>query len=660
MKNLLVSVILLSALAGTANAQWLNSGKSVTVRSQQQESLVFRKAEQSVNIALPSDSKLRVKKEGSINFCYCDPNTTQVQGIGIGQDANFDCAIYIPENLALSMKGNKINKLQIGMANTDKVSNFKVWISKNLNGNPEVSQSVASVQSGWNEVVFDTPYEMTGEGLYIGYSFSLKGSSGPNSDNTFPIGFSGSDNANGAFLNFGQGFQSVNGQGFGSLMIVAEIEGVFYTNDLALTQVSYNRSLGGDKYDLQVLVQNNGSDNISQIDFTATVNGKPEEVSAQLQTPLSMYSEGILSMQLTAPAETGAYTVELEAVKVNGIEDDVPSNNKINAPLLVMSETSPRKTVVEEATGEWCGYCPRGAVGMSNLAKAYPDKFIGIAIHGGDDFEIEGYYDLLSTFTGFPSCLVDRLYLTDPYFDVDKVFEAVNSRISEGILDLSARFADDSKSELNITSDVKFNFNSDQCPYSLTYVLTEDGLIGSGQANYYKGQSGLPSDLEWLASEPATILGYKHDHVAIGAYDCLGIEGSLTGAIKDGESKTHNYTIKMPVVKDLNNVKLIAMLISNETGEIVNADEIALKDVVVGIDEMSANEFGVQVSTVDGKLVVSSESCDELSVEVYTAAGFMVNKAQFTGNVTLDVPAQGAYIVRVSDGNNVAVRKVVL
>lgn len=657
MKNLLVSVILLSALAVPANAQWLNSRKSVT-NQYQQEGLIYRKAEQNFNIVAPTDSKQRVKEEGTQNFTYCDLNATQITGIGIGSDANFDCAIAMPASTAAAMKGNKINKLSVCFANVEKVSNFKVWISKGLDSAPEMSQNVASVQQGWNEVALDTPYEITGEAFYIGYSFSLKGSDGGN--NSFPIGFSGEDNANGGFLNYGEGYTSVYGQGFGSLMIVAEIVGEFYTHEVALTQVSYNRAVASDKYNLQVVVSNNGTESISQIDFNATVNGTTESLTAKFESPLTASSQAILTMPLTAPAEAGTYTVDIEATKLDGVDDDVPSNNKISAPLLVVSEASPRKTVVEEGTGEWCGYCPRGAVGMNNLAEAYPDKFIGVAIHWSDDFQLNDYYDIVSIFAGFPSCIMDRVYETDPYYDADVAFEAVNARVSEGTVSLSARFTDDSKSELNVTSDVKFRFDSDECPYSLTYVLTEDGLVGSGQSNYYSGQSGLPSDLAWLANESYTIMGYEHDHVAIGVYDCLGIEGSLTGAIKNGESKTHNYTIKMPRVNDLNNVKLVAMIISNETGEIVNAEEIALKNVVVGLDEMSANEFDAQVSTVDGQLVVTSESCDELSVEVYTAAGFMVNKAQFTGNVTLDVPAQGAYIVRVSDGNNVVVRKVVL
>lgn len=657
MKNLLVSVILLSALAVPANAQWLNSRKSAT-NQYQQEGLIFHKADKSLKFAYPNDSKQRVKEQGTRDFGYCSVDD-EIMGLGIEADANFDCAILMTEATAQSMVGNKINKIKVGFYDASCAKNFKVWISTSLDGSKLMTQDVATVNTGWNEVTLDTPYEITGEAIYIGYSFSLVGST-PKEADSYPLGFGGSDNENGAYLNYGDGWGSVYGQGFGSLMLLAEISGEFYTHEVALTQVSYNRAVASNKYNLQVVVSNNGTESISQIDFNATVNGTTESLTAKFESPLTASSQAILTMPLTAPAETGTYTVDIEATKLDGVDDDVPSNNKISAPLLVVSEASPRKTVVEEGTGEWCGYCPRGAVGMNNLAEAYPDKFIGVAIHWNDDFQLNDYYDIVSIFAGFPSCIMDRVYETDPYYDADVAFEAVNARLSEAAVSLSARFTDDSKSELNVTSDVKFRFDSDECPYSLTYVLTEDGLVGSGQVNYYSGQSGLPSDLAWLSKESYTIMGYEHDHVAIGVYDCLGIEGSLTGAIKDGESKTHNYTIRMPRVNDLNNVKLVAMIISKETGEIVNAEELPLKNVVVGIDEMSANEFEAQVSTVDGQLVVTSESSDELSVEVYTAAGFMVNKAQFTGNVTLDVPAQGAYIVRVSDGNNVVVRKVVL
>src|SRR6516225_3148810 len=43
-----------------------------------------------------------------------------------------------------------------------------------------------------------------------------------------------------------------------------------------------------------------------------------------------------------------------------------------------------RHVLVEEFTGSWCGWCPRGAYAMQVLDKKYPGKVFCIAYHNSD------------------------------------------------------------------------------------------------------------------------------------------------------------------------------------------------------------------------------------------------------------------------------------
>ncbi len=46
---------------------------------------------------------------------------------------------------------------------------------------------------------------------------------------------------------------------------------------------------------------------------------------------------------------------------------------------------APNKLVIgEEATGTWCGWCPRGAVALNWMDKDYEGFWQGIAVHNGD------------------------------------------------------------------------------------------------------------------------------------------------------------------------------------------------------------------------------------------------------------------------------------
>lgn len=70
-----------------------------------------------------------------------------------------------------------------------------------------------------------------------------------------------------------------------------------------------------------------------------------------------------------------------------------------------------QKVVLEENTGEWCGWCPEGAKIMDDEIAANPNAVIGVAIHDGDPMEVAAYNSWHKSFTnvgGFPNGNVSR------------------------------------------------------------------------------------------------------------------------------------------------------------------------------------------------------------------------------------------------------------
>lgn len=89
--------------------------------------------------------------------------------------------------------------------------------------------------------------------------------------------------------------------------------------------------------------------------------------------------------------------------------DANPSNNGYEKPVTVLATVPTKYVVVEERTGTWCAWCPRGSVGMAHLEQE--TEFIGIALHSGDPMEVQNYDLLISTFMdggGFPGAMFDR------------------------------------------------------------------------------------------------------------------------------------------------------------------------------------------------------------------------------------------------------------
>ena len=70
---------------------------------------------------------------------------------------------------------------------------------------------------------------------------------------------------------------------------------------------------------------------------------------------------------------------------VNGLgPDNVPTNDLATSQISAVEPTPNKLVVGEEATGTWCGWCPRGAVALNWLDKDYYGYFQGIAVHNGD------------------------------------------------------------------------------------------------------------------------------------------------------------------------------------------------------------------------------------------------------------------------------------
>jgi hypothetical protein len=74
------------------------------------------------------------------------------------------------------------------------------------------------------------------------------------------------------------------------------------------------------------------------------------------------------------------------------------------------AQTPTKKVLLEEFTGSWCGWCPRGIYAIQQLEAKYPNSFIPVSFHNSDPMQISTGQDTLeSTVTGYPDGWIDRL-----------------------------------------------------------------------------------------------------------------------------------------------------------------------------------------------------------------------------------------------------------
>ena len=272
-------------------------------------------------------------------------------------------------------------------------------------------------------------------------------------------------------------------------------------------------------------------------------------------------------------------------------------------PVMAQQDATPtaspfvRRAVVEEYTGTWCGNCPRGIVGLQRLAEEFGDRCIPIAVHtstgSGEPMQISAYPDLQPG-SGIPACTIDRGPKLDPYRGSSEEFHCniiddFARRLTEpteAALELTAAWDDDSQWDVRFHAATTFNISSADAPYRLAFILTEDGLKGTGKAwaqvNYYSAAAGysdsgtfLDDDMKWWRDAPYYVTDMEYDHVPVNTLGIKsGIQGSIRSPIVSGEQQDYSNTvttINKDVIQDKSRLSAVAILLNTQTGRIVNA-----------------------------------------------------------------------------------------
>ncbi|MBP6456730.1 MAG: Omp28-related outer membrane protein [Chitinophagaceae bacterium] len=144
-----------------------------------------------------------------------------------------------------------------------------------------------------------------------------------------------------------------------------------------------------------------------------------------------------------------------------------------------------KKAVLEEFTGEWCGWCPEGAAIMDAAIAANPNTVIGVGVHDGDPMELpafNSYIKGLTGVTGFPNGSVQRAKATGRGSWMGQITTALGQTANCGL----AMVTKSTGNSLDV--DVYIGYNAAiTSSTNLTVYLTEDDVPQSSpgaQGNY--------------------------------------------------------------------------------------------------------------------------------------------------------------------------------
>ena len=181
-----------------------------------------------------------------------------------------------------------------------------------------------------------------------------------------------------------------------------------------ITVVSQLNGIVGSMPNVNCSVRNLGLDTISSFDIEYSYNGGTaiqESIGPISLTSLSNYQHTFNS-PVTLVSGNNSLTVTVS--NVNGAGPDGNPSDDFKTITVSPKVSAPGKVVLgEEATGTWCGWCPRGAVFMDYMESTYGNAWAGVAVHNNDPMA-DSAYDTGLGFSSYPNALVDRGLEIDP------------------------------------------------------------------------------------------------------------------------------------------------------------------------------------------------------------------------------------------------------
>lgn len=560
--------------------------------------------------------------EGQTWFGYYDP-TAMLYEVGSGKKGTGMWAIYLPYEKAPKGHIDGVRFLWQGENYTD----LKVFLSTSQVTKADSAEiavinlkneDVDAQEGLTKEFAFDKSYDIPEGGVYVGVSYTITRdivSLGNNYtdeeynawcaeywNDAYPIfSYYQSSVVPYSLYCFFDGddswfdYPSYNAPL--SLALDLLLGGIEYPHNAAeATDFGQTYVLVNSENSVPVMITNKGDHPVTSLGYQVEIEGMEVQTgTVTLDTPIEKMDQDMaVSFPVRSGAETGPQSVRLTITEVNGVANEVEAPAAVGT-LFAMAQSEQMKPFIEEFTGAWCGWCVRGMVAMERLAQDFGDDVVLAAVHYNDIMTLKDYYSVTRNFSdGFPSMSLNRLGTMDPYYGIYDMqtanaykikdfVEIVQGMLTPGAIKVEAEWTDDSQTKIAVNTTTTFQFDADESPFAIGYLLLADGLTGEGkdwmQHNSYSGNTSAAQNDENLLPYVDMEKDFTavFNHVPVAVYGIFrGVNGSIGGSVQVGQPISSTYEIDITnntLVQDKEKLSVAAVLIDKKTSEVINADK---------------------------------------------------------------------------------------
>ncbi|MCR5159614.1 MAG: hypothetical protein K6D37_10885, partial [Prevotella sp.] len=558
------------------------------------------------------------------------PEGTKQYSWGTHRQENYGIAMALKDE---ALVGMTVQKVRIPFpADVTGLSNGKMFLTKELKAKKGVNSADISVQSfdiqgGWVEVTLETPYQITDEGLYVGFTFDedeyvelplLIVANNEGSGNLYMLGT----------RTYQHWFDVSANTKYATAMQVVLTSDV--SNSASITFEGMDTELGATPK-ITMTVTNHGSKAIESLDYSWTCGSLSGQKSITLTNKIDAQygATGTLVLNLPELVDEGNVNLTVTIDKVNGVAN--PDQSKSHSAILKVYSFLPTyRPLMEEYTGTECGWCPRGLFGLDHMLELYGDDFIAVSYHqytSKDAMYFTG--GTSNSVSGFPSAFFNRNHETDAYFGdggsgfgVDKVYESLrSSEIAPGDVWAKAYYTSEGY-DIMATASTSFPLDEENNHYAFALIVIGNEMSGSDpswwQTNYYSGRTQYSSDsnLKQYVDMGSYITDQVYNFVALDWTGSSWVSGSLPKKLNANQeyTYTHNFDLsgKKSILADKTKVQVVVALVDTNDGHVVNANKCDVKsyeEYMTGVESVSnASDARIEgYYSLDGKRLSSPQ-----------------------------------------------------
>lgn len=583
-------------------------------------------------------------------FSYPQPDSKTYYYGTSKTNETYDVAICIDDP---SLAGKQIKGVNIALASDALISDATGWLSSELkleskkNVADIASKDATSEAGNQLSVTFDQPYTITDKPVYAGFSFYIaKLKDEPEevmAASKNPVPYCAGSNPNGFFIHTSRTVLKWTSRADQNQLLDMEVilQGEFADYAVSVKSVGKVRTTVEPEYvQIPVTLVNYGSEEVKSIGYEVSFGGKESEKGeCTLTAPINAKFGSLGSAVLQVPTYGESAEMTVRVLTVDGQPNSM--NDKSAGNQYVVMAFVPRvNPLMEEYTGLWCGWCPRGFVAMEKMSEMH-SGFICASYHSENAGQ--EYLQFVGAFPnevgGYPGAVMNRAFEVDPYygtyddgFGIEKDWLDLCEGITDADIEASLEWADDDHTRLICRSNVRFISDVNSADYVVNYVITgngfknvyvydEDGKLDAknsviiSQSNNYSSYSATDVKDDSPLWDP--FLGTSSKVTDLVWNDIVMYSGSVAGSeafpavIKANENTASSeYEIDYTKVVNMEatprnllpedgTLRCIAVLLTAD-GQFVNA---AKSETVI-------NGVGSSVGTVAGGQKVSSEYFD--------------------------------------------------